>query len=301
VGLVDTKRHLPGTDPRRIRKAESIDLETALRALGGADVVSVIGGAGPARLPGIGTVITEAESRGLLDLEEPLRSKVLTFIADTDSLGLSVFALDREPNRALVVDRDTGERRREALETRNPAAADLVETWAQLRPDLRTLISRGVAKVQRSGDAAEAVPGPVLGGVEGQRRGREWDQEVRRAVLDEIFAAVDDGRAPVSPTLLEGEDALVGTLDGSPALTARGAVYAVAARAIMPGSRVLPIRGGRDFELRLLMRPDGRVAVMAYNPGRPAPLTIQLPDSGRAKRFVVNLAGRSFTTALLPG
>ena len=55
----------------------------------------------------------------------------------------------------------------------------------------------------------------------------------------------------------------------------------------------------RDFALRLVMRPDGRVAVLAWNPGPTAPLVIQLPDSGRAERFEVTLAGSAFTTVLL--
>ena len=293
VGLVDTKRHLPDGEPRRVRRPESIDLETALRALGGADVVSVIGGAGPARLAGVGAVVTEEEAAALAALPEPDRTDLLTFIADTDALGLSVYAVDQLPDRAVVIDRDTGDARREVLEERHPAAAGIIDAWAQLRPDLRALVSRGAAPDVE-------VDAPLLRPDASPSRGAAWERSVERTVRQEIFPALDEGRSPVSPSLLLGEDALVVSRDGAPSLSARGATYAVAARALMPGSRLLPIRGGRDFDLRLVMRPDGRVAVLAWNPGPTAPLDIQLPDSGRAERFEVTLAGRSFTTVLLP-
>jgi hypothetical protein len=294
VGLVDTKRHLPDGAARRVRRPESIDLETALRALGGRDVVSVIGGAGPARLAGVGAVVSEEEAAALAALPEPGRTDLLTYIADTDALGLSVYAVDQLPDRAVVVERDTGDARREVLEERHPAAAGIIDAWAQLRPDLRALVSRGAApEVQ--------VDDPLLQQDGSRARGAAWERAVERTVREEIFPAVDEGRSPVSPSLLVGDEALVVSRDGDPALSARGAAYAVAARALMPGSRLLPIRGGRDFDLRVVMRPDGRVAVLAWNPGPTAPLVIQLPDSGRAERFQVTLAGRSFTTVLLPG
>ena len=87
--------------------------------------------------------------------------------------------------------------------------------------------------------------------------------------------------------------------DGPVRMTARGAAYAVAARAVQPGSRLLPTRGGEVVDARVVQRPDGRVAVLAWNDGPATTLTVQVPEGDRVLRYRLRLPGRALTAAVL--
>ena len=288
-GAVDTARHLPGDGRRRVGKPERVDLAVALGLLDEAETLSVVGGGEDVQLPGVGVVVTEDAAERLIDLSEPRRTRVLTRIAATDDMGLSVFAVGAAPKRALVVDADSGAQRRLKLRQASVPVADVVEGWAQLRPDLRALVNRReVEPAPRTGEVPVAEP-----------RERAWERAVSRVVRREILPALDEGRAPISDALLEGEEALVLLGDGPVRMTARGAAYAVAARAVQPGSRLLPTRGGEAVDARVVQRPDGRVAVLAWNDGPATTLTVQVPEGDRVLRYRLRLPGRALTAVVL--
>ncbi|MAY98552.1 hypothetical protein [uncultured Nocardioides sp.] len=289
TGSVDTVRHLPGDGPRRVAKPERIDLAAALEVLDDPETLSVVGASEDARLPGVGVVVTEAEAEQLVDLDEPRRTRVLTRLVDTGAMGLSVFAVGAAPDKALVVDGDSGPGRQEKLRRASVPVADVVEGWAQLRPDLRALVNRQqVEPAPRTGEVPVAEP-----------REKAWERAVSRVVRREILPALDEGRAPLAPALTAGEDALVLLGDGPVRMTARGAAYAVAARAVQPGSRLLPTRGGEVVDARVVQRPDGRVAVLAWNDGPATTLTVQVPEGDRVLRYRLRLPGRALTAAVL--
>ncbi|CAM3642412.1 hypothetical protein NOMA109596_04955 [Nocardioides marinus] len=289
TGSVDTVRHLPGDGPRRVAKPERVDLTAALALLDDPDTLSVVGGSEDARLPGVGVVVTEAEAERLIGVPEPRRTRLLSHVVDTEQMGLAVFAVGAAPEKALVVDGDSGPGRQAKLRKASEPVADVVEGWAQLRPDLRALVNRGRTEpAPRSGEAPLADPGE-----------RSWERAVDRVVRREILPALDEGRAPLAPALIDGEEALVLLGEGPARMTARGAAYAVAARAVQPGSRLLPTRGGESVEARVLQRPDGRVAVLAWNDGPATTLTVQVPEGDRVLRYRLRLPGHALTASVL--
>ncbi|MAO81732.1 hypothetical protein [uncultured Nocardioides sp.] len=289
TGSVDTARQLPGDGPRRVAKPERVDLTAALELLDDADTLSVVGGSEDVRLPGVGVVVTEAEAERLIEVPEPRRTRLLSHVVDTEQMGLAVFAVGAAPEKALVVDGDSGPGRRAKLRKASEPVADVVEGWAQLRPDLRALVNRGRTEAApRTGEAPLAEPGE-----------RSWERTVDRVVRREVLPALDEGRAPLAPALIDGEDALVLLGEGPARMTARGAAYAVAARAVQPGSRLLPTRGGEVVDARVLQRPDGRVAVLAWNDGPATTLTVQVPEGDRVLRYRLRLPGHALTASVL--
>lgn len=280
-GLVDTRRLREGRPVARIAKPERIDLAQAMADLQDPDTLSVVGAPSEESLPGVGVVVTSSDARALLEIPEPRRSRVVSQVVAPDGLALSVFAVETPPRRALVVDLDSGPGRREKLAEASPDVAALVTGWAQVRPDLRALVSRG-------GREATAHRAPVE---------QEWRDAVGAVVRSELLPALDAARAPMADRLLGG---LLSMDDGATAATAQGAAYAVAGRAVVPGSRLLPVRGADGLDARVVQRPDGRVAVLVWNPGGDRTLTVQVPDAGRALRYELRLAGGTFSAALLP-
>lgn len=294
-GLVDTVAALPGEDVRTVPRSALVDFAEAAALVDDPDTLSVVGGARDEQLPGVGAVVTTADAERLLALPEPRRTRVVARVVDSRALGLSVLAVDGLPDRAVVVETTSGRKRRALLERTSPAVAELAAGWAQLRPDLRALVSRGPA----TGDAA-SDPEPAEGSPSTAEPGsRGWRRLVSRAVRREILPALGRGRAPVAAHLLEGEDALLTLADGPARPTARGAAYAVAAWAVQPGSRLLEVRGGSAVDARVLQRPDGRTAVLVWNPGAARTLTVQLPDGTGVRRHALRLAAGSFSAAVL--
>lgn len=293
-GRVDSRSRL--ARPAQVARPERIDLETALAAVDDAGVLSVVGPAEERDLAGVGTVVAGDEARTLLGLPEPERTRAVATLVEPDGAGLAVFAVGAAPRDALVVDRFSGPGRRERLEQADDDVAELVAGWAQVRPDLRALVSRGAA---RGGDPT-AVGGRLDDARPDRPGSRAWDEAVARAVREEILPALDAGRAAVAPHLLHGDDALVSLEDGSLSLTARGTAYAVAARAVQPGSRLLPTRGPEDLDVRVVARPDGRVALLAWNDEAARTLVVQVPEGDRVLRYELSLRGRALTAFVLP-
>lgn len=294
-GQVDSRSRLDRL--ARVARPERIDLETALRAVDDAGVLSVVGPAEERDLAGVGTVVAGDEARLLLGLPEPERTRAVATLVEPDEAGLAVFAVGATPRDALVVDRFSGPGRRERLERADDDVAELVAAWAQVRPDLRALVSRGAA---RRADDRPAVGGRLDDAGADRPGSPGWDDAVGRAVREEILPALDAGRAAVAPHLLLGPDPLAALEDGSVSLTARGTAYAVAARAVQPGSRLLPTRGPEDLDVRVLARPDGRVALLAWNDEAARTLVVQVPEGDRVLRYELSLRGRALTAVVLP-
>lgn len=299
-GLVDSRTRTPLGRAARVAKPERIDLDTALADVADPGTLSVVGPAEGQDLAGVGVVVAGDEARTLLALPEPDRARAVGTLVRPDEAGLAVFAVGAAPRDALVIDRFSGPGRRTRLQQADEDVAELVAGWAQVRPDLRALVNRGRAAGADLPEASEPGGGGAAAAGDAQPGTRRWDAVVARAVREEILPAVDAGRAAISPHLLHGADRLVELEDGSVTLTARGTAYAVAARAIQPGSRLLPTRGPEDLEARVLTRPDGRIAVLAWNDGATRALVVQVPEGDRVLRYELSLRGRALTAVVLP-
>ncbi|ANH37946.1 hypothetical protein I601_1511 [Nocardioides dokdonensis FR1436] len=296
AGVVDSAGDRPRGRSRPVpRVRRSTYAAAALRATR-PGTVSVVGAARGRRLAGVGAVVDDDDVRVLADLSEPGRSRTVAALIDTDALALSVLALGSRPDRSSAVadvERDAG---RLAL---HPGVVDLVEVWAPLRPDLVPLVQgrdrRGRAPA-RSVAASRAGRGEAVDAAPGSRT---WRQVVARTV-DELYAALDAGRAPVSPALL-ADLSPAGLLHADTArLTARGAAYAVAARAVQPGSRALAVNvGGDGLTARAFARPGGGTTVLLHRTGPVRAAFLQVPDGRRVATVRVELAPGALTAVVL--
>ncbi|WP_309647064.1 hypothetical protein [Nocardioides sp.] len=305
-GAVDSSRGL--VDLRLTESVEPpalpITFADAQEALDAPATVTVVAEPRNRAIPGVGVELTASDVEDLAALDEPGRSAVVRMLTAADGAALSVFALGTgTAGRTLLVAGDSSGTRRALLDD-FPAEEDLLRVWAQLRPDLSVLVPEG-ATLDDDGvygpAATTGLPVPADRARRAEPGTRAWSQVVDQVVHDEIFAALDAGRPPVASALMAGRSpAGLLELDGGDSrLTPRGTAYAVAARAVQPGSRLMATRATGDLGARALARPDGGASVLVWNPRGARTVTLQLPDGDRFLRFEVEVAARSLTSVVL--
>lgn len=305
-GIVDSAGLLPGrARPAAPPRWRRVDVATGTADAVRPGTVTVVGPAARA-LPGVGAVVSAADVGLLARLPEPTRTDLVRFVVEADGAGLAVIGVGGLPGEdSRLVDRGSS-RRAKAFVDSPPEVGDLVAVWAQVRPDLVAVVSRGRSTASDPGAVAVAGIDPGTRTPVREVGGPAWRRAVESVTEGELLPGLDDAAPVVSPALLAARSAagLVDTADdGSPVLTARGAAYAVAARAAPPGSHEVPVQVAGDDgapRVRVFRLPDGRVSVLVWNRGPARRVLLQVPVGRRVAQLRVPVAGDALTAAVVP-
>ncbi len=298
VGVVDTAEALPGGDERPEPPVTPLTYAEATVAAARKDraTVTLVGAPSDVPLLGVGSVITAGDVAYLAALPEPLRTRVVGFLAQADGAALSVTAVDGPATGDVtVVRRGSPASARDALDAHRDVAR-LLKVWSQVRPDLSALLGSDAP----GPDAADVAGASGLeAGASG--RGTREASTVARVVTEEILPELDAGHVPLAPALLAARSpgGLLALEDDQPVLTARGAAYAVAARVVQPGVRATPVRVVGPVRARAFARPGGGASVLLWNPGARRTVTVLAPAGDRVLRVRVTVAAGALTGVVL--
>lgn len=227
--------------------------------------VAVSGGPAGRRLAGVGTTLTTDDLAAIAGLGATNEDLALRGLTAVDGAALGLVAVP-EAERA----------------------EDLAGTpWEQAAS--RLLADRAELTVAWGAERLESWTGTP---------------SVAEVVTDELVPHLASHAGAVAPDLLTSADAVgLFTVKGQGLVpTKRGLVWSVAAHAVVPGSRAVPIetRGTGALAVKAYARPDGGGALLVWNPGRARRLVVDVPDGERWARYRVELAGRALSAVVLP-
>lgn len=264
-GIVDTATAVPGQ--HGMRPAPTSTVLSAAEATERAAEPGTVTVVGPPergeRLDGVGVAVDDQDVAQLAEVVTDDGGATMRAVVDPTSLAFSFVV----PG-SVVPGEDVS------------AAVDL---WRQVRPRLQERPAARVPPPRRVG----AVLDPATS---------MWRTEVDRT-SESLLRALDRRGRAVAPDLAGGVLSLVGD---QPQVTASGAAHGVAARAVPPGSRRVPVVVSGDLRAIVVRHPGGGGALLVANPGRSQRVTLQVPlDDERVEVFSFRAARGSLSALVL--